>query len=145
MIHVCWIYCIDTISTLTKREGERERLYIQYIFLVSLWYNAMEFARAGAMIADDVFGFKTPYTLPIHNEMKHSQAGDAGDMVFKNRETFHKLSRRISKKQWTWVSAWVANCEFRQTEKSSDQVHYGRCARNMITTGSNCVPSSRCM
>ena len=84
---------------------------------MSLWYNAMEFARAGAMIADDVFGFKTPYTLPIHNEMKHSQAGDAGDMVFKNRETFHKLSRRISKKQWTWVSAWVANCEFRQAEK----------------------------
>ena len=69
------------------------------------------------MIADDVFGFKTPYTLPIHIEMTGSQAGDAGKIIFKNRETFYKLSKSIGQKKWTWVSAWEASGEFRQAER----------------------------
>ena len=86
-------------------------------------YNAMEWARAAAMVAEQVINRTTSYSDELHEAMRRDQSGPPEAVVFLGRSTLEKIVKevqRYKKKDCNWVTAWIANCEFRQAE-----AHYG--------------------
>ena len=80
----------------------------------------MEWARAGALIAAQVYNLESFYSQEVHDFMRKAQAGDAKAVLFPKRFMVMRMLeqlRRLHCKDSNWVTAWIANCEFRQAEK----------------------------
>ena len=80
-------------------------------------YNAMEFARSATLVAMELFEAKSEYTQVMHNNYLSEQTGNRSEFALTTRGSVLDTLRRVKSAECSWVTAWVANCEFRQAEQ----------------------------
>ena len=109
-------------------------------------YNAMEWARAAALIAEELQDVSVKYSDEIHDFMSRDQSGPWNSIVFPKRETLESMLIRIREwrdKESSWITAWIANCEFRQAEARYGSTGLWALCQKMERHGAEIVPTIR--